>query len=274
MNTDLISVIIPTYKPANYIYRCLESVARQDISKQRLEVIIVLNGCNEPYYTDIKLFLRKKFQGIKTLLLQTDVAGVSNARNIGLDNAQGEYITFIDDDDWVSHNFLRNLSEKSDTNKIVVSNILLINEQNKQQESCFLNKTFSKNKNKTNPSIFSARGFMSNACEKLIPLNIIQEDRFPVGFELGEDSIFMFTISKRINKIELTSSDTIYYINKRASSSSRRFDRPFTFRLQLALKQISAYVLIYANDITNYNALFFLTRIAASLRKIVSKKYI
>jgi len=103
MNTDLISVIIPSYKPDNYIYRCLESVARQDIDKQRYEVIIVLNGCNEPYYTDIKLFLQQKFQGIKTLLLQTDVAGVSNARNIGLDNAQGEYISFIDDDDWVSH---------------------------------------------------------------------------------------------------------------------------------------------------------------------------
>lgn len=274
MNTDLISVIIPSYKPANYIYRCLESVARQDIDKQRYEVIIVLNGCNEPYYTDIKLFLQQKFQGIKTLLLQTDVTGVSNARNIGLDNAQGEYITFIDDDDWVSYNFLRNLSKKSDKNKIIVSNILLINEKSKQQETCFLNKIFSKNKNNTNPSIFSARGFMSNACEKLIPQNVIQKDRFPVEFELGEDSIFMFAISKRINKIELTSSDTIYYINKRATSSSRSLNRPFTFRLKLALKQISAYTLIYINDISNYNSLFFLTRIVASLRKIITKKYI
>lgn len=274
MSTDLISVIIPSYKPDNYIYRCLESVARQDIDKQRYEVIIVLNGCNEPYHTDIKLFLQQKFLGIKTLLLQTDVAGVSNARNIGLDNAQGEYIAFIDDDDWVSNNFLRNLSEKSDKNKIIVSNILLINEKSKQQETCFLNKTFSKNKNNTNPSIFSARGFMSNACEKLIPQNVIQKDRFPVEFELGEDSIFMFAISKRINKIELTSSDTIYYINKRAMSSSRSLDRPFTFRLKLALKQISTYTLIYINDITNYNSLFFLTRIVASLRKIITKKYI
>ena len=274
MSTALISVIIPSYKPGNYIYRCLESVARQDIDKQRYEVIIVLNGCNEPYHTDIQQFLQQKFQGIKTLLLQTDVAGVSNARNIGLDYARGEYITFIDDDDWVSDNYLRNLSEKSDKNKIIVSNILLINEKSKQQETCFLNKTFSKNKNNTNPSIFAARGFMSNACEKLIPQNVIQKDRFPVKFELGEDSIFMFAISKRISKIELTSSDTIYYINKRLTSSSRSLNRTFTFRLKLALKQISAYTLIYINDIMSYNGLFFLTRIAASLRKIATKKYI
>ncbi len=113
MNTDLISVIIPSYKPDNYIYKCLESVARQDISKQRFEVIIVLNGCNEPYHTDIKLFLQQKFQGIKTFLLQTDVAGVSNARNIGLDNARGEYIAFIDDDDIVSENYLSELYQTS-----------------------------------------------------------------------------------------------------------------------------------------------------------------
>ena len=95
-----ISVIIPTYQPKDYLWECLNSLTSQTISKDDYEVIIVLNGCDEPYKSQIQSYIDAK-EGFHFSLIQTDVPGVSNARNIGLDKSKGEYISFIDDDPWV-----------------------------------------------------------------------------------------------------------------------------------------------------------------------------
>ena len=96
-----ITVIIPTYKPGSYLWKCLDSIKNQTFDKVDFELILVLNGCNEPYYTDIKKYIATNFIGYNINFIQTDVGGVSNARNIALDKAKGKYITFIDDDDFV-----------------------------------------------------------------------------------------------------------------------------------------------------------------------------
>ncbi len=57
MRKTEVSIIIPTYKPGNYIWSCLNSICRQTISKERIELVVVVNGCNEPYVGDIKRFL-------------------------------------------------------------------------------------------------------------------------------------------------------------------------------------------------------------------------
>ena len=268
MNTDLISVIIPSYKPDNYIYKCLESVARQDIDKQRYEVIIVLNGCNEPYHTDIKLFLQQKFQGIKTLLLQNDVAGVSNARNIGLDNAQGEYITFIDDDDWVSHNYLKGLLEVANPDYIMISNVIQIEEKTQKQLPYYLHATYLNLKDINHVSKFKVRSFLSTACVKLIPKAIIENRRFNNQLSIGEDAFFMFLISDKINGFSFAKSDVIYYRVKRDNSATYT-KRNFKQRLEIARKLISAYHHVYLPHISKYNPLLFISRIVATVMNLI-----
>ena len=93
-----ISVIIPTYKPQDYIYQCLDSLCRQTMDTSLWEVIVVLNGCDAPWHNQLKEYATSHPQ-IQMHVIQTNEPGVSNARNIGLEYAQGEYITFIDDDD-------------------------------------------------------------------------------------------------------------------------------------------------------------------------------
>ena len=77
-----ITVIVPTYKPQDYIWRCLCSLKNQSIAHSNYEVVIVLNGCNEPYYSEIKKFI---IDEPNWRLVQTDTGGVSNARNVGID---------------------------------------------------------------------------------------------------------------------------------------------------------------------------------------------
>lgn len=76
--------------------------------QEEFEVILILNGCREPYSKAIESFISKHPAGNLTML-QTDIPGVSNARNIGIDNARGEFLTFIDDDDYISPTYLQEL---------------------------------------------------------------------------------------------------------------------------------------------------------------------
>ena len=104
-----ISVIIPSYKPGDYFRVCLASLKSQTLSKDKFEVIIILNGCSEPWLSEVKALIENYARDVAIRLIQTGTPGVSNARNIGIDNAKGEYITFIDDDDYVSPRYLENL---------------------------------------------------------------------------------------------------------------------------------------------------------------------
>ena len=114
MEKHKVSIIIPTYKPGEYLYECLDSIYGQTISKENFELIVVLNGAVDGYKEAILAYLDgKKDTGINTKFLFTETPGVSNARNMALDEADGDYVAFVDDDDWVSPNYFANLIEAS-----------------------------------------------------------------------------------------------------------------------------------------------------------------
>ena len=101
---DLISVIVPVYNVEKYLNKCIDSIINQ--TYKNLEIILVDDGsqdssgkiCDE--YT-------KKDNRIK--VIHKENGGVSSARNIGLNNATGEWIAFIDADDWVDEEYLQTL---------------------------------------------------------------------------------------------------------------------------------------------------------------------
>ena len=107
------SVVIPTYKPQSYLWDCLDSMVAQTLPKEDFELILVLNGCSEPWKSQIQEYLDSKMEGMNVKFFYTEQGGVSNARNMALDVAEGEYVTFIDDDDFISPRYLELLYEKA-----------------------------------------------------------------------------------------------------------------------------------------------------------------
>ena len=103
-----VSVIIPTYSPGEYIYNCLTSIVNQTLLSADYEVLVILNGPKAPFYSQLEEFIASHPE-CHFRLMYSDVASVSNARNIGLDKAKGEYIAFIDDDDIISPYYLEGL---------------------------------------------------------------------------------------------------------------------------------------------------------------------
>lgn len=216
-----ISVIIPSYKPQNYVFSCLESLSKQTLDPDKWELIFILNGCNKPYYDDIYLFCKKNIKNF--IIFQTDLGDVSNARNIGIDNASGEFITFIDDDDKISERYLEIMESYSSESCVQIASIIkfkdeddIINEGSRQYEFVKPIGLYSTSKN----DIHIYKKYLEGPWAKLFPRKIINNYRFEVNIKRAEDTIFNFLISYKINEIRFLSDDALYFRRIRKNSVS------------------------------------------------------
>ena len=101
-----LSLIIPVYNVEKYIEKCLNSCVRQDLPKDQYEIIVVDDGSPDKSIDIVNNF-KEKYNNIKVLSQQNQ--GLSMARNNGLRLAQGEYVWFIDSDDWIEENCLQQI---------------------------------------------------------------------------------------------------------------------------------------------------------------------
>ena len=103
----LISIIIPAYNAEKYLDDCLSSCYRQDVLIDDYEIILINDGS-----TDRTLDIAKKWASDhgNIRIISQENKGLSEARNIGIANAEGEYIMFIDSDDWIADNCFRHIT--------------------------------------------------------------------------------------------------------------------------------------------------------------------
>lgn len=262
----MVTIIIPTYKPGDYLLDCLKSLDRQSIGKDSFRVLIVLNGDREPFYSRISNWLSEL--ALQAEIIYSEDKGVSNARNLGLSKSTGEFVAFIDDDDYVSPSYLESLLACADSapeGTIVCSDVRTFdNEGNIGKD--YISRAY--NRAMDNPSetnIFLRRSFLSSSCCKLIPRSVIGDRRFQPGLKIGEDSLFMATISDRIKRIVPTAPDAIYFRRLRPGSASRSKESGCK-RNKRKSKLIAKYIGVYSHNIPNYNFLFFLSRIVAIIK--------
>ena len=95
---DLISVVIPVYNTEKYLKECIDSVINQ--SYNNLEIILVDDGS-----TDNSLEICNKYADMdkRIKVIHKNNGGLSDARNVGIENANGKYITFVDSDDFIEN---------------------------------------------------------------------------------------------------------------------------------------------------------------------------
>jgi len=106
MQEPLVSIIVPIYKVEPYLQRCIDSIVSQTYTN--LEIILVDDGspdgcpqiCDEYAAKDNRIVVIHKENG-----------GLSDARNAGLDICKGEYVSFVDSDDWIADSFIENLAK-------------------------------------------------------------------------------------------------------------------------------------------------------------------
>ncbi len=257
------TIIIPTYQPGEYIYECLYAIIEQTLPAKEYETIIILNGPKEPFYTQLNEYI-KKHNTQNFTLIYTDTPGVSNARNIGIDKAKGEYITFIDDDDIVSKEYLKELLAVSSPTCVGVSNGYAF-------ESCIEERIKYKISNlhstlkKQDFSFLKYRMYLSSPVYKVIHKDIIGKTRFNTSLHISEDSVFCFKISKNIKEMKCADSSAIYYVRRRKNSATRRKIET-SYIINLTLKKLWLFTKIYLGNPFSYNFPLYASRIMASIK--------
>lgn len=261
----LISVIIPTYKPQKYLWTCLDSLMHQTFPKNDYEVILVLNGCCDPYRKEIEKYISTVLNELNINFIQTDIGGVSNARNIALDCAKGDYITFIDDDDYVSPFYLEQLFDKASNDTVSLCYPLMFKDGTTDFKPYSITGDYIRNCNKIRCVYYHARKFFSGPVYKLIHRDIIGNRRFDEKFKNGEDSLFMFSISDRMRFVDFTSKDAIYYRRVRENSAvTTRRSRMEIIRN--AFNMIVCYTKIYLSSPFSYSFYFYFTRLLGAVK--------
>lgn len=101
-----VSVIVPVYNVENYLNRCIDSLIAQTIDKKEMEVVLVDDGSTDSSPSICDEY-SEKYDYIKVFHIPN--GGVSNARNIGMENAHGRYMMFLDSDDYLSKGSVKNI---------------------------------------------------------------------------------------------------------------------------------------------------------------------
>ena len=263
-----ISVIVPTYRAGDYLWECLESLKNQTLSADKWELLIILNGCDEPWRAQIAAFIEAHTM-TQARLVQTDTAGVSNARNIGLDQAQGEYITFVDDDDYVSPRYLEELLTIAAPDTIAAAYTRAFSDT-KTHILYRIEREYLRRAGKGKQPFYQAKKYFSGPCMKLIHREVIGKERFDIRFDNGEDSLFMFAISCRCRYIQFTDTSAVYYRRVRSNSISLGQSRYASIKNRLQL--MKAYSTLYWSKLRQYRLHFYLTRLLGSIYAIIAGK--
>lgn len=214
-----ISVIIPIYNSEKYITRCIKSILAQTCSD--FELLLIDDGSNDRSPAICDAFSQIDSR-IKVLHIENN--GVSNARNLGIKESKGEYITFIDSDDYVPENYLQVLLCSIESADISVCDISCV-KKGIETTRFVCNKSLKSTE--AIELLLSRRQINSGPYGKLFKRETIGNTTFP-KMKAYEDILFVLEIFNKAKIINCTS-DTVYtYDNSTGGAMTEYAKHPTT----------------------------------------------
>ncbi len=201
-----VSIIVPVYNVEEYLSRCLDSLINQTLKD--IEIIVVNDGTKDNSQEIIDKY-KKKDKRIISLIKEN--GGLSSARNYGLKYASGEYIGYVDSDDWVTEDMFEKLYNKAKKEKsdiVVCGFYKAYDDGNNIPQSPIIIDTKDSKKN-------YLLGY-PNAWNKLYKKGVIKENHWPEGM-LYEDLASNPLLVNKVNKISYIE-EPLYYYFLRANS--------------------------------------------------------
>lgn len=258
---DIISIVVPVYNSEMYLQKCIESILSQTFSN--IQLILVNDGSSDNSY-DICYKYSKLDNRIKLISIQNQ--GVSNARNIGIKNANGKYIMFCDSDDYVECNWCELLYNSIEKNKdsLVICGYKIIDKKSipNKSNNIIFNKNHSKNIiNKKEFFSIYEKSLLNNPINKIYLRDIIVDNNilFKKDLSLGEDLIFNLEYLKYVSEeIVILNKTPYYYINRNSESlNNKYYENLFEIQTYLS-KQIYKYMNLYNSDIKLYEERYYI----------------
>ncbi|MDY3362430.1 glycosyltransferase family 2 protein [Riemerella anatipestifer] len=219
-NKSMVSIIIPVYNTEKYLEKCINSIVEQTYTNW--ELLLINDGSQ-----DDSLSICEKYANeySNIYVFSQENKGPSAARNIGIDNAHGQYICFVDSDDWVDDNYLEifigNMSENEDM-MVVQDHKRIINDKIIRYTNGYNNEIFELPKDLS--SLIKEYKFIQGySVNKLYIREILENHslRFSEEIDMGEDEVFFYKYLQLIDKIIFVKPDPYNYVGRIGSLTSR-----------------------------------------------------
>lgn len=215
-----ISIIIPVYNAEKYLRECLDSILNQ--SFQDFEILLINDGSTDGSPAICDEYAAKDW---RVKVFHKENGGVSSARNLGLDHANGEWITFVDSDDFLNDNFIDeklNRYLKNLSFDLIINNAFIYSTINKYQRYSFVERTL------TTKDFLKYYGLtiVDTPWAKFFKRSIIKKSQifFNEQFNLGEDLLFNMNYLLYSNKIALIDHPFYNYRNNEQGLSSVNYN--------------------------------------------------
>lgn len=221
-----ISIIIPIYNSEKYIKECLDSLVNQSLSD--IEIICVNDGS-----TDNTLFILNKFaqNDSRVKIISQENSGQGKARNIGIDVAKGEYISFIDSDDFVDKDFCLKMYNRAheDATDITMCCVQLFDNQNNcnlpDEEICLLKPFVNEFEDKCFSFEDTKQYYFDRiygiAANKIFRTAFLKENnlKFPENIK-AEDYLFFYNYWIKVERANICYEKLYYYRKNNVSSDT------------------------------------------------------
>ena len=211
---DLISIIVPAYKVEPYLDRCIRSIAEQTYTN--LEIILVDDGSpdNCPAMCDAWAAKDSRIR-----VIHKENGGLSDARNAGMAVANGDYIAFVDSDDWVERDYIGAMYRalKDTDADIAACDVRWVWEQKLPEPIRAVEYPRRKvSRKEALTELVENRGFRQVAWNKLYKKEMLAGERYPVG-RLHEDEFFTYRILDKAQRLVYVEAPLYNYLQRSGS---------------------------------------------------------
>lgn len=249
---DKISIVIPLYNSEKYIEKCIRSIISQKY--KNIEIIIVNDGSTDNSY---KIAKKLESADNRIKLINKKNKGVSSARNIGIKKASGDYIIFVDSDDYLNFDAIEQIYNELEKKyfDLIIFEISIIKNNTMKKMKCKLANNDYKvqqllNKLLKNPKYIER---INSVCSKVYKLDIIKKQniKFNENIQIGEDLLFNIKYLKFVNKIKWNNKAIYnYYVENKKSATKKYIDNKYE-----QLIEINNKFKIYLKDFKNIKLL-------------------
>ncbi len=264
---EKISVIVPIYNSEKFLDKCINSIVNQ--TYKNIEVILIDDGSKDESKKICKKYVKKD---ARVRLIECSNSGVSHARNIGLENSSGDYLFFVDSDDWINLDTLERMilvAKKSNVDVVkcnYYNNYIDNKEQVNELNITNCEENLSILDSKKIKELFANTYILNVVWGELISRKTLKNCRFEDRLIYGEDLLFNFQVLKNTDRVLLMKDSYYHYLINQAGTNQN-------YDYNVLIKKIENLNYVYNKIIDFYDekekiSYKYLKEVIDNLRKI------